>query len=102
MQNQAFIQALLSTVIFPKDWVFALFIKSVNLDLHIVGKCISDALTSKHMLSIADKHHFPHEYYGLVIKYTISHHPNWCIKVGNNPTAALLVGHTNFFCNQTW
>ena len=40
-------------------------------------------LTSKNILSIADKHHFPCEYYGLVIKYTKSHHPNWCIKVGN-------------------
>ena len=27
---------------FPKDWVFSLFIKSVNLDLQIVGKYISN------------------------------------------------------------
>ena len=42
-------------------------------------------LTSKRTLSTADKHHFHREYYGLVIKYTKSHHPNWCIKVGNIP-----------------
>ena len=41
--------------------------------------------TSKHTLSVADKHHFPCEYYSLMIKCTKSHHPNWCIKVGNTP-----------------
>ena len=43
-------------------------------------------LTSDHTLFIADKLHpppSPHEYYGLVIKYTKSCHPNRCIKVGN-------------------
>ena len=60
-------------------------------------------LTSKHTLSIADKHHFPCKYYGLVIKYTKSHHPNWCIKVGNTPASlpcwwVVLI----FFCNQVW
>ena len=54
---------------FPKIEFFLLFTKSVNLDLQIVGKCTSDTfLTSKYTLSIADKHHFPLEYYGLVIK----------------------------------
>ena len=58
-------------------------------------------LTSKHTLSIADKHHFPCEYYGLLIKYTKSHHPNWCIKVGNTPPNlpcwwVILI----FFCNK--
>ena len=58
----------------PKDWVFLLFAKSVNLDLQIAGKCIfGTLLTSKHMLSIADKHHFPCEHYGVEIKYTKSH-----------------------------
>ena len=70
---------------FPKDRVFSLFIKSVNLDLQIVGKYISDTLTSKHTFSITDKHHILCEYYGLVIKYTISHNPDWYIKVGNTP-----------------
>ena len=60
-------------------------------------------LTSKHTLSIADKHHFPCKYYGLVIKYTKSHNPNWCIKVGNTPASlpcwwVVLI----FFCNQVW
>ena len=37
------------------------------------------------------------ENFGLVIRYTQSHLPNWCIKVCNtHPKAALLVGHTNF------
>ena len=46
---------------------------------------------------------FLHEYYGLVIKYMKSHHPNRCIKVSNKPPkAALCVVHTIFFCNQTW
>ena len=46
---------------------------------------------------------FPRECYGLMIKYTISHHPNRCIKVGNKPSkAALFVVHTIFFfCKQT-
>ena len=68
---------------FPKDRVCSLFIKSVNLDLQIVGQYISDTLTSKHTFSITDKHHILCEYYGLVIKYTISHNPDWYIKVGN-------------------
>ena len=46
-------------------------------------------LGSNHTLFIADKHHSPpppaREYYGLVIKYTKSYHPNRCIKVGNKP-----------------
>ena len=92
----------MSTAVFFPKITFFQFIKSVNLDLQIVGKYISDTLTSKHALSIADKHHFPPEYYGLVIKYTISHHPNWCIKVGNTPLKlpcwqVILI----FFCNQT-
>ena len=86
----------------PKDWIFSLFIKSVNLNLQIIGKYISKTLTSKHPLSIADKHHFPREYYGLVIKYTVSHHPNWCIKVGNTSLRCLVGRSYQFFCNQTW
>ena len=42
------------------------------------------------------------EHFSLVIKYTQSHLPNWCIEVCNTPKAALLVGNTIFFCNQTW
>ena len=50
------------------------------------GKCISDTLFDfKNILSIADKHHFSRECYGLVIKCTRYHHPNRCIKVGNKP-----------------
>ena len=56
---------------FPKDWVFLLFLKSVNLDLWIAGKCLSDTFWLK--------------YYDLVIKYTKSHHPNCCITVDNTP-----------------
>ena len=48
---------------FPKDWVFLLFAKSVNLDLQIAGKCISGTLFDFIALSIADKHHFPCEHY---------------------------------------
>ena len=56
------------------------------------------------IMFIANKHHLSCEYHGLVIKYIKSHHPNWCIKVGTHPKAALVGGggHTNFFCNQTW
>ena len=42
------------------------------------------------------------EYYGLVIKYTISHHPNLCIKVGNTPLSLPLWWGILFFCNHTW
>ena len=42
-------------------------------------------LTSNDILCMADKHHFSREYYGLVIKYTKSHHPKRCIKVSNKP-----------------
>ena len=72
---------------FLKDWVFLLFAKSVNWDLQILGKCISDTLFGfkAYMSYITEKHQFPCEYYGLVIKYTKSHPPNWCIKVGNTP-----------------
>ena len=78
---------------FPKDWVFSLFAKSVNLDLQIAWKCISNTLFDfKAMFSINDKHHFPHESYGLVIKYIKFHHPNWCIKVGNTPYGCLVGG----------
>ena len=46
---------------------------------------------------------FPCEYYGLVIKYTKSHHPKRCIKVGNKfSKAALFVVNNLLFCNQTW
>ena len=50
------------------------------------GKCISDTLFDfKNILSIADRHHFPRECCGLVIKCTRYHHPNRCIKIGNKP-----------------
>ena len=72
MDNAGFYpRAFVYSRFFPKGWVFSLFIKSVNLDLQIVGKYIFDILASKLMLSIADRHHFPPEYYGLVAKYTI-------------------------------
>ena len=93
---------------FPPKLSFSLFIKSVNLALQIVGKYISETLTSKHTLSIAHKHHPPPS------------PPPWILwfgdRVHNIPSpklvqrksvthlskAAWLVGHTNFFCNQTW
>ena len=41
------------------------------------------------------------EYYGLELKYTKSHHPNRCIKVGNKaPKTALFVVHTIFFVTR--
>ena len=79
---------------FPKDWVSLPFVESVghwgNLFEIWVSRSLEKAfpihfLTSKHTLFIADKHHFPREYYGLVLKYTKSYHPNRCIKVGNKP-----------------
>ena len=54
-------------------------------------------------LYIADNHRFPREYYGLMIKYTKSHHPNWCIKVGNTPPRLpCCCVIPSFFCNETW
>ena len=54
-------------------------------------------------LYIADNHRFPREYYGLMIKYTKSHHPNWCIKVGNTPPRLPCCWVIpSFFCNETW
>ena len=54
------------------------------------------------MLYTTEEHHFPCEYYGLVIKYTKSHHPNWCIKVSNTPQDCLVGGGSSyFFYNQT-
>ena len=92
---------------FLKDWVFLLFAKSVNWDLQILGKCISDTLFGfkAYMSYITEKHQFPCEYYGLVIKYTKSHPPNWCIKVGNTPPRLPywwgVILFFFFFCNQT-
>ena len=81
--EQVFIQALLYAAVFSQRLSFILA-KPVNLDLQIPGKCISDTLFDfKATLVIADKHHLPCEYYGLVIKHIKSHHPNWCIKVGS-------------------
>ena len=54
------------------------------------------------ILFIVDKHYLSREYYGLVIKYIKSYHPNWCIKVGNTPQDCLVGGSYWFFCNQTW
>ena len=45
---------------------------------------------------------FPHEYYGLVIKYTKSHRTNQCIKFGNKPPRLPCWQVILFFCNQTW
>ena len=43
------------------------------------------------------------EYYGSVIKYMKSHHPNRCIKlVTNSPRLPSLWFIPFFFCNQTW
>ena len=62
---------------FPKDWVSVIFAKLVGFFESIfeiwVSRSLENAflthfLTSNHTLFIADKHHFPHEYYGLVIK----------------------------------
>lgn len=44
----------------------------------------TNILAPKDTLSIADKHHhFPPEYYSLMIKYTKFHHPNRCIQFNN-------------------
>ena len=94
LKEQAFIQALLSTAIFfPKIEFFLLFAESVNLWLQIAGKCISDTLFDfKACLVHQWKTPFPREYYGLVIKHTKSHHPNWCIKDGNTTQGCLVGG----------
>ena len=59
-------------------------------------------LTSQHAMFIAHKHHFRREYYGLVLKYTKSHHQNRYIKVGNKPP----IGRSYFFVTRhgkvTW
>ena len=44
----------------------------------------------------------PREYYGLVIKYTKSHHPNRCIKLVTNSPWLPCLRFIPFFCNQTW
>ena len=41
---QAFIQALLSTAIFSQRLSFLLFTRSLNMDIKITGKCISQTL----------------------------------------------------------
>ena len=99
---------------FTKDWVSWLFTKSLFLwDASMVGKneiwvsrllknaFLTHFLTSKYMLSIADKHKISPEYYGLVVNYTKSHHANQHIKVCKKPPRPPK-GHTNFFCNQIW
>ena len=59
-------------------------------------------LTSQHAMFIAHKHHFRREYYGLVLKFTKSHHQNRYIKVGNKPP----IGRSYFFVTRhgkvTW
>ena len=86
---------------FPKDWVFLQFTKSVDLDLQIIGKCISTHfLTSEHTLSIADKNHFPYEYFGLVILQSTLKIPSPKLVHKSRyltRKAALLVNHTIFF-----
>ena len=63
----------------------------------IPGKCITNTLFDLKGHLVHNKYHFPCEYYGLVIKYTKSHHPNQCIKV-----RAVCLWFILFFCNQTW
>ena len=98
---QAFIQAHLSTAVF--SWRLSFFTGKVSKfgsrdpwKMHFRDH----NFLLQSMLFIADKHHLSHEYYGLVIKYIKSHHPNWCMKVGNTPQGCCC--HTIFFCNQTW
>ena len=78
-------QALLSTAIFFQRLSFFTICLLENAFL-------THFLTSKHMLSIVDKHHFPRKYYGLVIKYTTPNHSNWCMKVARGHAQGCLVG----------
>ena len=110
-------QALLSTAIFSQRLSFftVCLLENAFLTHFLTSKhmlSIKDkhhfprkyyGLVIKYMLYIKDKHHFPHKYYGLVIKYTTPNHSNWCMKVARwHAQGCLVVGYTNFFCNQTW
>ena len=100
MLHQAFIEALLSTAGFFPKIVFFLLAKSVNFDLQIPQKCISDTVFDFKAYIV---HRLPREYYGLVTKHIKSHHPNWCIKVSNTPPwLPCWCSYYFFFCNQTW
>ena len=96
---------------FLKDWVSLLFAKSVSPEVPqwwaVKGEILTfgspdpwkmhfqHTLTSKDILSMADKHHFPPWI------YMKSHHPNRCIKVGDKtPKAAIFVVHTIFFVTR--
>ena len=84
---------------FSKDCVF-LLAKSVNFDLQIPQKCISDTVFDFKAYIV---HRLPREYYGLVTKHIKSHHPYWCIKVSNTPPwLPCWCSYYFFFCNQTW
>ena len=97
--------------LFLKDWISSLFAKSVWAWWALKGEILtfgSQDLWKMHFQSRfwLQRTSCPwlintillREYYGLVIKYMISHLPNRCIKVGNKPAkSALFVVHTIFF-----
>ena len=58
--------------LFPKDWGFfyCLLSQQILISISLEYAFPTHFLTSKHMLSIADKHHFSHQYYGLVILWS--------------------------------
>ena len=103
---------------FLKDWVSLLFTKSVSPEILpwwavkgeilIFGSLDPWKMHLQHSFWLQRASCpwlintiFSHEYYGLEIKRTKSHHPNRCIKVGNKPPkVALFVVHTIFFVTR--
>ena len=73
--------------LFPKDWGFfyCLLSQQILISISLEYAFPTHFLTSKHMLSIADKHHFSHIMVLWYCKVHIkSHHPNWYIKIVNS------------------
>ena len=66
---------------YPSTSVYSRFFPKIEFSYCLHKNAFSTHfLALKHTLSIAVN---TDEYYSLVIKYTKSHHPNLCIKVGN-------------------
>ena len=103
--SQAFIQALLSTAIFSQRLNFFTVKEDVltfgSLDpwkMHFQRTFWLQRTSCTWLINAI----FLREYYGLVIKYTKSHHPNRRIKVGNKPPRLSWLWFIPFLFNQTW
>ena len=90
---------------FLKDWVFLLFAESVNLDLQIIEKCISDTLFGFKAYVV---HRWETPFFLWILWFGDKVHKVPSLKLmhksqQHTPKATLLVwGHPNFFfCNQT-